>query len=164
MVGLRCLESDCQIHAPAGARARARAKQCKATTDVPCWSARHTARNSHDTHPLTHDLGAFSSSKIHAHDMTQQQAAAGVVKELRTEHQEDCAVLARPTPHSTPALPSPALQCTDSECCWPCNYFEQACDSRRGRGLWMRVYEWSQVFAQISLGLHCLLFGLAFSF
>ncbi len=38
-------------------------------------------------------------------------------------------MLARPT---TPALPSPALQSTDSECAGPCNYFEQACDSRLG--------------------------------
>jgi hypothetical protein len=70
--------------------------------------------------------------------MTQQQAAAGVVvvvvvvvwcwcrssqvKGRRTEHQEDCAVLARPT-RTTPALPSPAWQSTDSECLWAMQLF-----------------------------------------
>jgi len=40
----------------------------------------------------------------------------------RTEHQEDCAVLARPT-RTTPALPSPAWQSTDSECLWAMQLF-----------------------------------------
>ena len=50
--------------------------------------------------------------------MTQQQAAAGVVVVVvgaeaqkskdRTEHQEDCAVLARPTPHDA-RLAQPCL-------------------------------------------------------
>jgi hypothetical protein len=75
-----------------------------------------------NTQPLTDAFGAFHHSQIHAHDMTQQQAAASVVQKLRTEHQEDCAVLARPT-LTTPALPSPAWQSTDSECLWAMQLF-----------------------------------------
>jgi hypothetical protein len=70
-----------------------------------------------DTHPLTHGFGAAHHSEIHAHDMTQQQAAAAWCRRFRTEHQEDCAVLARPTQlNARLAQPSPAWQSTDSEC------------------------------------------------
>jgi hypothetical protein len=78
--------------------------------------------------------------------MTQQQAAAVystvVVQQwhqawcraLRTEQQEDCAALARPTPSLNARLAQPCLvehgqQMLLGMHLLLCNYFEQACDS-----------------------------------
>jgi hypothetical protein len=69
--------------------------------------------------------------------MTQQQAAAGAGAQslLRTEHQEDCAALARPTPSRRP--PYPALPCkaqTANAAAGPCNYFERLVTAGWGVG------------------------------
>ena len=110
-----------------------------------------------DTHPLTHDFGAAHHSQIHAHDMT-QQAAVDVVQKFRTEHQEDCAVLARPTPAQRPPCPALPGKARTARTAGPCNYFERLVTC--GPSLvWVQAsdtdLEWSQVFAQISLGLGC---------
>ena len=39
-----------------------------------------------DTQPLTDAFGASHHSRIHDHGMTQQQAAAGVVQQLRSQN------------------------------------------------------------------------------
>jgi hypothetical protein len=76
---------------------------------------------------------------------------------LRTEQQEDCAALARPTPSLNARLAQACLVEHGQQMLLGmhlCNYFEQACDSRLGGGpRWsMQVCKWSQVFAQISVG------------
>jgi hypothetical protein len=69
-----------------------------------------------------------------------------------------------PVPHLSQRPPCPALLCRarTANAARPCNYFEQACDSRLG--VWaldagLRVGR--EYFAQISLGLGCCLSGLA---
>lgn len=110
-----------------------------------------------DTHPLTHNFGAFHHSETHAHDMTQQQAAAGPVQKFRTEHQEDCAVLAPSHPHLNARLAQRSLSVLcKAGLLGHATIFEQACDSRRVVWAATGDYEWSQVFAQISLGLDCI--------
>ncbi len=130
MVGLRWLESDCQIHA---------SPRDKATTDMACTS--HCAPHQHansivcDTHPLTHDFGAFHHSESHAHDMTQQQVAAGLVQQFRSRT-EASGGLCRVGP-SHPHLNARLTQCPallakhgQRRLLGHATILEQACDSR----------------------------------
>ena len=94
---------------------------CKATTDIPCTAlSRHKTRKQPSCVTPTYShtkIEAGDHSAIHAHDPAGCRRGC---RKVRTEQQEDCAVLARPTAAAArppcPAAPLPCKAQTAKSC------------------------------------------------